>query len=161
MAPEQSFESFFRSEYPALVALVVAVSGDRAGAEDIAQEALLRAQQRWARVSGLDRPGAWARRVALNLAINSRQRHRNEAVAARRLAARPPLPAAEPQTEEFWTAVRSLPRRQAAAIALYYLEDRSVLEVAAVLGCAEGTAKAHLSKGRANLARMLHEENES
>lgn len=38
---------------------------------------------------------------------------------------------------------------------LYYLEDRAVSEVAAVLGCAEGTAKAHLHKGRASLARLL------
>jgi RNA polymerase sigma-70 factor (ECF subfamily) len=40
-------------------------------------------------------------------------------------------------------------------IALHYLEDLSVVEVARVLGCAEGTVKAHLHNGRAALARRL------
>jgi RNA polymerase sigma-70 factor (ECF subfamily) len=51
--------------------------------------------------------------------------------------------------------VRRLPARQAAAVALHYLEDRPVTEVASILGCAEGTAKAHLHKGRTNLAKLL------
>ena len=65
-------------------------------------------------------------------------------------------PTAPPEpTDDFWALVRQLPPRQAAAVALHYLEDRPVTEVAAILGCAEGTAKAHLHKGRAALARLL------
>jgi len=52
-------------------------------------------------------------------------------------------------------AAPPLPRRQAAAVTLHYLEDRPVTEVANILGCAEGTAKAHLHKGRATLAKLL------
>jgi DNA-directed RNA polymerase specialized sigma24 family protein len=40
-------------------------------------------------------------------------------------------------------------------VALHYLEDLSVLEVARVLGCAEGTVKAQLHTGRQTLARRL------
>ena len=57
--------------------------------------------------------------------------------------------------DRFWAAVRTLPRRQQAVVALHYLEDRSVADVAQVLGIAEGTVKAHLHKARAALADRL------
>lgn len=66
-----------------------------------------------------------------------------------------PLPELETPDANFWRAVRSLPTRQAQAIALHYLEDRSVADVAAILGCTESTAKVHLHKGRKNLAGRL------
>lgn len=154
----ESFEQFFRREYARIVALVVAVSGDREAAEDVAQEALWRAHQRWARIAAYDKPGAWVRRVALNLASNARDRRRTERAALDRLGRRrPPVAPGEPEVAEFWATVCRLPTRQAAAVALHYLEDRPVAEVAEILDCAEGTAKAHLHKGRANLARLLHD----
>jgi RNA polymerase sigma-70 factor (ECF subfamily) len=74
-------------------------------------------------------------------------------LAARRETALDPLPA---EHAEFWRVVRALPQRQAQAVALYYLEDLSIRQIAAVLGCAEGTVKAHLAKARKALARRLH-----
>ncbi len=149
------FDGFFAREYPRLVVLLTAVTGHRALAEEIAQEAMLRAHQRWTRVSRYDLPAAWLRRVALNLATNQGARRRTERRMVERLAGqRTPVPA-ERHDDEFWAVVRQLPRRQAAAVTLHYLEDRPVAEVAAILGCAEGTAKAHLHKGRAALARLL------
>jgi RNA polymerase sigma-70 factor (ECF subfamily) len=61
----------------------------------------------------------------------------------------------DPPDDEFWSAVRGLPARQAQAVALHYLEDRSVADIAAVLGCAEATVKVHLHRGRLALARTL------
>lgn len=84
---------------------------------------------------GWSRPGRWAR------------------LAARREPALDPLPA---QNADFWRAVRALPQRQAQAVALYYLEDLSIQQTAAVLDCAEGTVRAHLAKARRSLARRLH-----
>ena len=63
-----------------------------------------------------------------------------------------------PHDADFWRAVRSLPRRQAQAIALYYLEDLSVAEVARVLGTAEGTVRKHLFEGRKKVVRLLRLE---
>lgn len=148
------FDAFFTRELPRLVTVLTAVTGDQMVAEELAQEAMLRAHQRWARISRYDLPGAWVRRVALNLASQSRARRRSEHRALARVVdqGRPAL--AEP-THDFWAIVRQLPPRQAAAVALHYLEDRPVSEVATILGCAEGTAKAHLHKGRAALARLL------
>jgi RNA polymerase sigma-70 factor (ECF subfamily) len=65
------------------------------------------------------------------------------------------LPALDAEDNEFWAAVRALPKRQAQAIALYYLEDRPVAEVADILDCSPATAKVHLHKGRIRLAERL------
>ena len=51
-----------------------------------------------------------------------------------------------------------LPDRQRAVVALYYLDDHSIAEVADVLGIAEGTVKSSLSQARKTLARTLRIE---
>lgn len=160
-----SFDHFFADEYPKLVTLLTALTGTRGVAEELAQDALLRAHLRWSKISTYDIPGAWLRRVAINLAHNHRARRRSERRALERIAGEQPIHEVtlirDDGPDDFWSMVRRLPQRQAAAVALHYLEDRPVAEVARVLGCAEGTAKAHLHKGRANLARMIEREDHS
>jgi RNA polymerase sigma-70 factor (ECF subfamily) len=56
------------------------------------------------------------------------------------------------------TALLTLPSRQRAVIALYYLDDQPVAEIAALLGCSAGTVKTHLARGRQALAVLLGEE---
>ena len=56
---------------------------------------------------------------------------------------------------EFWAAVRALPTRQRQMVALYYLGDCSVSEIALTLACAEGTVRATLHKSRQALAKRL------
>jgi len=56
---------------------------------------------------------------------------------------------------DLWQAIRELPRRQAQAVVLYYIVDLPVAQVAEIMGCREGTAKAHLDRGRRSLARLL------
>ena len=140
-----------------MVDLAYALSGSRSGAEDIAQEAFLRAYRDWDKVGSYEHQAAWVRRVAANLATSGLRRRLVEARALTRLAARrepalDPLPA---DNAGFWRAVRALPHRQAQAVALYYLEDLSIQQTAAVLDCAEGTVKAQLARARQTLARRL------
>jgi RNA polymerase sigma-70 factor (sigma-E family) len=154
------FEYFYLEEYPKVVALAYALSGSRMGAEDLAQEAFLRAYRDWARVGSYEHQAAWVRRVAANLATSGLRRRLVEARALTRLAGQRE-PAVEPlagEDAQFWVAVRTLPRRQAQAVALYYFQDLSVQQTATVLGCAEGTVKAHLAKARGTLARQLQRE---
>jgi RNA polymerase sigma-70 factor (ECF subfamily) len=151
---EADFAAFYRRELGPMVALATAIAGpDRA--EDLAQEAMLRAHRRWSEISGYDKPGAWLRRVTTNLAISARRRGARERLALVRLSARPSADAPPPEVDQFWSLVRGLPPQQAAAVALYYLHDLSVADLAESLGCAEGTAKAHLHKARATLAARL------
>lgn len=152
------FESFYRREYRAVVGLAYALSGSRLAAEDIAQDAFLAAHRKWDRIGHYERPEAWVRRVVSNLAVSAFRTKMREAGALARLKPRdeylPPLPA---EDAGFWKAVRALPARQAQAIALHYLEDRSVAEIASILECSQNTVKVHLHKGRGTLARRLHE----
>jgi RNA polymerase sigma-70 factor (ECF subfamily) len=151
------FEHFYLEEYPRVVKLVYALSGSRVGAEDIAQEAFLRAYRDWERVGFYEHQAAWVRRVAANLATSGLRRRLAEARALARLAARrePTLEALSAEEADFGRALRALPRRQAQAVALFYVEDLSIPQIAAVLECAEGTVKAHLAKARHTLARRL------
>ena len=149
------FDDFFRSEYPRLVPMVHALLGDRGRAEDVAQEALTAAQQAWPTVSRYERPGAWVRRVALNRASNVRRRRGREVVALQRAAGSERADAPVTRDERLWQLVRELPEQQRFAAALYYVEDRSVAEVADILQCSEGSVKTHLSRARTALARAL------
>ena len=72
-----------------------------------------------------------------------------------RLAARrEPTPLSE-DTEEFWAAVRELPKRQAQAAALRFAYELPSADLAEVLACSEGTVKQHLSRARQALGRKL------
>jgi RNA polymerase sigma-70 factor (ECF subfamily) len=158
-APEP-FDDFYEREYLAVVGLAYALSGSRWGAEDLAQEAFLAAHRDWERVGAYEQPGAWVRRVVANLSVSAFRRRVAEAKALARLpfgqsASLPDLAAADP---EFWAAIRALPRRQAQVVALYYLEDRSIAEVAEILDVTLGTVKRHLHNGRQALARRLRSE---
>jgi RNA polymerase sigma factor (sigma-70 family) len=151
------YTTFFKRELGPLLALATAIAGpDRA--EEIAQEALLRAHREWDRIGRYDKPGAWVRRVTINLATSSQRRRGAEARALRAVASRRVLDAPPPEVDGFWALVRQLPARQAAAVALHYLDDLSIAEIADALDCAEGTAKAHLHKARATLALRLRAE---
>ena len=140
-----------------VVGLAYALSGSRLGAEDLVQEAFIAAHQRWDRISGYDKPGAWVRRVVANKAISGFRRKAAEAKAMARLAGQrhPSLPEMEPEDEDFWRSVRSLPKQQAQAIALFYVEDRPVAEIAEIIECSPATAKVHLFRGRQALAKKL------
>ena len=157
-APPLSFEAFYLREYRRVVQLAYALSGSRTGAEDLAQEAFMAAHGRWAEIGQFEHPGAWVRKVAANLASSAVRRRLAEGRALLRLAGRREAAAlgamAEPDAD-FWRAVRALPRRQAQAVALFYLEDQSVATIAQVLDCAEGTVKALLHQCRRALAARL------
>lgn len=152
------FEQFYAREYRSLVAVAHALTGSRAHAEDIAQEAMLAAYRRWDEVARLDAPHAWARRVCVNLATSLLRRRVVESRVLLSLRnRRQEVGELEAEDAVFWSEVRKLPRRQAQCIALYYVYGCSVADVALTLGCAEGTVKAHLARGRDRLARRLDE----
>jgi RNA polymerase sigma-70 factor (sigma-E family) len=153
---EMTFDELYRRDFTRLVSLAHGLSGSRAAAEELAQEAFLAAHRRWDRIGAYDDPSAWLRRVVVNRSVSVVRRRVAEAVALARLGGHRQLPDALPEHDEaVWRAVRRLPPRQAQVVALYYVDDRSVAEVAAILGCAEGTVKAHLHQARRSLARTL------
>ena len=151
------FDDFYLTEYAGVVGLAYTLSGSRWAAEDLAQQAFLAAYRSWDRIARYDQPGAWVRRVVANLAVSAFRRRAAEARALARLVSHQGrnLPEVSPDDADFWRAVRSLPRRQAQVVALYYLEDRAIADIAEILDMAQGTVKKHLHDGRRALARRL------
>ncbi len=155
---ERLFETFFRSAGPRLVALGYVFTGDAAQAQDLAQEALLRAWQRWDTVSGYDDPTAWCRRVLCNLATSEwRSSHRRRAVESPQPTPTPTSTSPGPDIEamELARALDTLPGPQRTAIVLHDAADLSVAEVARELDVPEGTVRSWLSRGRKALAAEL------
>lgn len=152
-----TFESVFVAEYPSMVALAAAVSGRPSDAEDIAAEAMQRLQLNWSKVHDYERPGAWVRRVTINLALSRRRRLAAEARALVRVGrlGDADLPPSAAEHAPVWAAVAKLPGKQRAAVALHYLEDRPIGEIADVLGCSPSTARVHLHRGRTALRDRL------
>ncbi|MEM7326387.1 MAG: SigE family RNA polymerase sigma factor [Actinomycetota bacterium] len=152
----ESFDDFYRREYRSVVGLAFALGGSAAASEELAQDAFAAAFRNWGRISGYDRPEQWVRRVLVN---NCRSRGRRLAAELRAMTRlrgrRERLPELTEPDHEFWAAVRALPERQSQSVALHYLEDRPVDEIAEILGCTTGTVKQHLHRGRRALAATL------
>lgn len=156
---DATFDVFFRSEYAAVVRLGFALTGRRDIAEEVAQDGFLACHQRWEAVSRYDDPAGWVRRVVTNRCISVARRRMTELrLIARMGRERVPAPALARESAEVWGHVRRLPRRQAQVLALAFLEDRSVGDIAALLDIGEESVRTHLRRGRAALARMLTEE---
>lgn len=155
----ETFEAFYLREFPKIVAITASMSGNRALAEDIAQNAMLKAHRHWEKIASYDKPGAWVRRVAINEATSALRRKATEARALIRLGGEPAvaLPPPPPEDQSIWAAVAALPKKQRAAVTLFYLEDRSTLEIADILDCSEATARVHLHRGRKRLAEMVED----
>ena len=149
------FDDFYRAELPRLVALARALCGS-AVADDVAQEAMLAAYRKWRHVSDLQHPEAWVRRTCSNLAVSHYRRKMVELRAVTRLSARATPAPLEPEDEEFWAAVRRLPKRQAQAAALRYLYGLDVADIARTLEITEGSVSQHLSRARARLVQELN-----
>ncbi len=158
----QSFDDFYWRDYRQLFGLAYLWTGSHWAAEDLVHEAFTEAHRRWESVGRYEDPGAWVRRVMFNKRVSRFRRLRVEAAAMARIGARSVEAPIElrPQSDEILDAVRTLPRRQAQAIALRYWEDRSVAEIAEILGCSLETAKTHLKRGRATLSDRLDHHRE-
>ena len=155
MADDGYVREVYETSYRRLVAQAYAVAGDRVEAEDAVQEAFARAVAAGDRFRRLDNPEAWLRTVALNVL---RRRWRRASL-FRALTPRLATPADVPGISEDHVAVveglRSLPFQQRETLALFYLGDLSVQEIAATLGVADGTVKSRLTRGRTALAAVM------
>ena len=151
---DADFTAFFRAEYPALVRTLYLVVYDREQARDIAQDAFVQLFARWRRISHYDRPEAWVRRVGIRMAVRAGRRERARPRLERELDFGT-MP--RPVDLDIVRAIERLSASQRAAVALFYLEDRPITDVAEVLGCSEVTAKVHLHRARKRLAELLRE----
>lgn len=160
-ATEREFAEFYDATWSRTVACTYALTGDIGAAEELAQDAYVRAWSRWNRVSTYDEPAAWVRHVATRLAI-SRWRRQGTAKAwlarNRRVESAPPP---DENTTLLVAALAQLPEAQRRAVVLHHLGDIPVDEVARIEKSPVGTIKARLSRGRTALADLLSDPSTS
>ena len=157
-------EALYRQERDSLIRALTLVCEDPALAEDSVQEAFARLCIKWKRIRAYDDPAAWVRRVALNLVQDYRRHLARRARLLIRLDGRSEPQSSSPMVADrdplLWAAVRDLPARQRTALALYYLADLKVAEVAAAMNVSEGTVKRHLDRAREALRMKLEGRHE-
>src|SRR5579859_4560984 len=150
-----TFEEFAATGMPAVLRFAAVLTGDRATAEDLAQEVLIRAYSRWDRIGGLDRPEFYVRKMILNEYLSWRRRSARQIRAGRtdiEPASTAPDHAAEyTERDALLAELGKLPRRQRAVLVLRYYEDRGDGEIAELLGCSAGTVRSHASRALAAL----------
>jgi RNA polymerase sigma-70 factor (sigma-E family) len=136
------FDQFVEEAGDPLLRTVYLIVRDAAMAEDIVQESFLRLARRWPRVRRMQHRTAYARRIAVNLALDERRHQGRE---------QPTSEVPEPieadhdgrveQRLDLMTALSALSPRARAVIVLRYYGDLSEAQVAETLGCSVGTVK--------------------
>lgn len=154
------FAEFFRGEYPGLVRGLCVLTADIGEAEDLAQEAMARAYERWDQVGLMGSPGGYVYRAAVNL---NRKRHRHLAMRARRLLAVDPRVEFPQQLEgegEVFEAIASLSRGQREAFMLVEWLGLSSDEAGPILGIAPASVRSRLHRARTVLRERLRDGDE-
>jgi RNA polymerase sigma-70 factor (ECF subfamily) len=133
--------------------------GDRAAAEDCAQEAFVRAFKAWSSWRPEASAEAWLHRIAINVAVSDRRRQRLREVGEiiRRIGrpAPPPDTAALAERSLIVRALQQIPAKQAAVIVLRHYHGYTNREIAAALGIPERTVASRLAAAKARLQRAL------
>ena len=158
---DREVSALFRHHYTPMCRLAFVILGDRAVAEEVVMEALIKTYSGWRRIKDLDRSEAYLRQAVVNGCRSKIRRKMLETRVAPTLRHRAER-ASRIQTDddpearrEVWRAVLTLPERQRACVALYYYEDLPEGEIADLLGCSIGTVKSQLFKARAKLHALL------
>ena len=155
---QERFISLVRTEQEPLRRFLLALCcGDAALADDIAQDALVRAYVASGSFLGLSKFSTWLFRIAYNCYIDHCRKVKPEQTSVNEAL---DLPAADTSDAAFryqqlYRALDRLPEKEKAAISLFYFEERSIKEIAAILGIPQGTVKYHLSMGRTHLKQHI------
>ena len=149
------FEAFFRDTYARLAGALLALTGDRSEAEELAQEALARAYERWNRVRTMASPEGYVFRTALNLRRSlwrrSVVRRRIDPIATVDMD---PISVIE-WREDLSRAIRSLSHGQRAALLLVEWFGLRTEEASQVLGVRPTTIRVRLHRARTSLRERL------
>jgi len=152
-----SLSELYVAYAPDALRLAFLLTGDRALAEDLVQDAFVRLVGRLRHLREPNAFWAYLRRTVVNLATSHFRHRRVERAYLERLAAVPEAHANGNQEldESMHQVLLGLPQRQRAAIVLRFYEDLSDVQTAAVLGCSPGTVRSLVSRGMQTLREGL------
>lgn len=150
-----TFEEYTSWRLPTVLRFAVVLTGDRALAEDVVQEVLIRAHRHWGRISRLDQPEPYIRRMVVNEFITARRKSwrmvpsGDGADVDDRVT--PDHAGGHAERAELLAELAKLPVRQRTVLVLRYYEGLSHIEIAEVLGCQPGTVRGYMSRALASL----------
>lgn len=146
---EAEFSTFVRQHSTTLLRAAYLLTGDRSGAEELLQDTFVRLYPKWYRVAEADAPIAYVRRSLTNNFLNSRRRRSSSDL----LFAEPPdrgydpdIPGRVSDRELVVELLDRLSPKQRAVVVLRFFDDRSDTEIAAEVGCREGTVRSIVSR---------------
>jgi RNA polymerase sigma-70 factor (sigma-E family) len=156
-----TFEEFAAARLGAVVRFAAVLAGERALAEDIVQEVLIRAHARWDRIECLDVPEAYVRKMVVNEYLSWRRRSWR-VIPAGTSSQVPDGGSADPadgfiERQALLAELAKLSRRQRTALVLRYYEGFSDAEIAEVMGCTQSTVRGHVFRALAALRVELAE----
>ena len=154
----ERFITLVRAEQEPLRRFLLALcSGDSALADDIAQDALVRAYVASGSFLGLSKFSTWLFRIAYNCYIDHCRKARPDETPIENAIAVPSDEASDKnfRYQQLYQALEKLPEKEKAAIALFYFEDRSIKEISVILDMPQGTVKYQLSMGRTHLKQHI------
>ncbi|MEU5668682.1 SigE family RNA polymerase sigma factor [Streptomyces longwoodensis] len=155
----QEFDAFYAASFSRLTGQLYAMTGDWSEAQDVVQEAFVRAWDRRRTFDLGDAPEAWIRTTARRLAISRWRRLARGLHLAGRHHREPRT--VEPPTEEYLmlvVALRDLPEAQRTAMVLHHMCDLSIEQVATETGASVSAVKSRLARGRTALATRLGDQ---
>jgi len=148
-----TFDEFAATRLDAVLRFAVVLTNDRGLAEDVVQEVLIRAYQRWTQIAEMEHPEAYVRRMVVNEFLSWRRKWARYIPKAdvEPDARQPDHAEAHAERSALLAEVVKLPRRQRAVLVLRYYEGMSDAQIAEVLGCAETTVRGYAFRGLAAL----------
>jgi len=156
---EADFERLYQGSYGKILGTLTAMLGDRAAAEDCAQDAFERAYRKWGAWKPIAPAEAWVHRIAINAAVSYQRKMRlREVGEVIRRIGRPGL-GPDPQDRIEWRdlaeALAKLPPKQAAAIVLRHYHGYTNRAIAQSLGIPERTVASRLAMAKDRVRVML------
>lgn len=155
------FDEFVRARRLMLLKTATLLTGDQHAAEDLVQETLVRAAQRWPTIAASQSPEAYVRRILYTRSIDAWRWRRRQA---------DPMPsrdrwddATTHETDRSDTrvtlaqALRRLTPKQRAVLVIRFYEDRTEVEAARILGCSVNTVKSQTRHALGRLRELAPE----
>ena len=160
--PKTQFRQLYDQEYVSVFRSIRAVVLDSAAAEDLTQETFVRAYRARHRYTPTAPPGAWLRRLGINLAISHLRRQKLARFLPARLYVAPDrrdYDRAEAR-DVVEKALAALSPKLRAAIVLHYYEGMTREEIAAALGVPAGTVASRIAKAVAIMRKNIGSDQE-
>jgi RNA polymerase sigma-70 factor (sigma-E family) len=154
---DREFAGWVADRGPALERSAFVLTGDRQRAEDLVQNTLLRVYRHWGRVSTMEHPDAYVRRMLTNQYLDWRRRRQNTETPDPVETGHPlpDLAVGVVDRDELARALQSITPHQRTVLVLRHVEGLDDDAIAAVLGCSVATVRSHASRGRERLRILL------